>query len=203
MLLQCYTVLHCVTLCYTTHGILQRKLGHLRLHMLLSPPAFNFVQPFGGGKCRLLLNLSDLAVTRLGLHSRLWLLSICTLMATPFAILTLYLEPPHAFATLFAYYFFAETWFSLLFTVVVEIVPAAIRSGSVGTFLFLMNNVGGNLPMLVEPLTKVQGLGLHSTLYIMWPGLVAASGALFLVASFPLWRKSRVGETRPRKLSLD
>ena len=53
--------------------------------------------------------------------------------------------------------------------------------------------------MLVEPLTKVvddendndddnndvvqvQGLGLHSTLYIMWPGLVAASGALFLVA---------------------
>ena len=58
--------------------------------------------------------------------------------------------------------------------------------------------------MLVDPLTKVaidqdqeqddndahvdhddaqvQGLGLHSTLYIMWPGLVAASGALFLVA---------------------
>ena len=30
--------------------------------------------------------------------------------------------------------------------------------------------------------TQVQGLGLHSTLYIMWPGLVAASGALFLVA---------------------
>ena len=29
---------------------------------------------------------------------------------------------------------------------------------------------------------QVQGLGLHSTLYIMWPGLVAASGALFLVA---------------------
>jgi len=147
--------------------------------------------------------LSDLAVTRLGLHSRLWLLSICTLMATPFAILTLYLQPPHAFATLFAYYFFAETWFSLLFTVVVEIVPPAIRSGCVGTFLFLMNNVGGNLPMLVDPLTKVQGLGLHSTLYIMWPGLLAASGALFLVASLPLWRESRDRETRPRKLSLD
>ena len=29
---------------------------------------------------------------------------------------------------------------------------------------------------------QVEGLGLHSTLYIMWPGLVAASGALFLVA---------------------
>ena len=79
-----------------------------------------------------------MAVTRLGLHSRLWLLSICTvsisivivvaivaivvivvsmlqLMATPFAILTLYLEPPHAFATLFAYYFFGKTLFAYFF----------------------------------------------------------------------------------------
>ena len=62
--------------------------------------------------------------------------------------------------------------------------------------------------MLVDPLTKVvihldqeqdhddahvdhndaqvQGLGLHSTLYIMWPGLVAASGALFLVARWEM-----------------
>ena len=31
---------------------------------------------------------------------------------------------------------------------------------------------------------QVQGLGLHSTLYIMWPGLLAASGALFLVARY-------------------
>ena len=33
---------------------------------------------------------------------------------------------------------------------------------------------------------QVQGLGLHSTLYIMWPGLLAASGALFLVARYEL-----------------
>ena len=37
------------------------------------------------------------------------------LMATPFAILTLYLEPPHAFATLFAYYFFGKTLFAYYF----------------------------------------------------------------------------------------
>ena len=35
MLLQCYNVV-------TRHTVLQRKLGHLRLHMLLSP-TFNFV----------------------------------------------------------------------------------------------------------------------------------------------------------------
>jgi len=143
--------------------------------------------------------LSDLVVTRLGLHSRLWLLSLCTMLATPFAVLTLYLEPPKAFATLMGYYFFAETWFSLLFTVVVEVVPAHIRSGTIGTFLFLMNNVGGNLPMLVEPLAKSPGLDLHWALYIMWPGLLAASGLLFLVSSLP-WRSAG---PRARKLSLD
>ena len=33
-------------------------------------------------------------------------------------------------------------------------------------------------------IVQVQGLGLQSTLYIMWPGLVAASAALFLVARY-------------------
>ena len=69
----------------------------------------------------------------------------------------------------------AETWFSLLFTVLVEIVPVSIRSISIGTFLFLMNNVGGNLPLLVDPLSKIPGVGLQTALYISWPGLTAIS----------------------------
>jgi len=132
--------------------------------------------------------ISDLIVARLGLYSRLWLLGVCTVVATPFAVLTLHLDPPHAFGTLLLYYFFAETWFSILFTVLVEIVPSSIRSVCIGTFLFLMNNVGGNLPMLIDPLTKINGVGLQTALYITWPGLIAASGILFFVASIPLWR---------------
>ena len=73
----------------------------------------------------------------------------------------------------------AETWFSLLFTVLVEIVPASIRSVSIGAFLFLMNNVGGNLPLLVDPLAKMPGVGLQTALYISWPGLTAASETHF------------------------
>ena len=69
----------------------------------------------------------------------------------------------------------AETWFSLVFTVLVEIVPASIRSFCIGTFLFLMNNVGGNLPLLIDPLAKLRGLGLQTALYIFWPGLIASS----------------------------
>jgi len=142
--------------------------------------------------------ISDLVVTRLGLHSRLWLLGACTVVATPFAVLTLHLDPPHAFGTLMLYYFFAETWFSLLFTVLVEIVPSSIRSVCIGTFLFLMNNVGGNLPMLIDPLTKLDGVGLQTALYITWPGLIAASGILFFVASIPLWKQSRQQQERKK-----
>jgi len=136
--------------------------------------------------------ISDLIVTRLGLYSRLWLLGVCTVVATPFAVLTLHLDPPHAFGTLLLYYFFAETWFAILFTVLVEIVPSSVRSVCIGTFLFLMNNVGGNLPMLIDPLTKLKGVGLQTALYITWPGLIAASGILFFVASIPLWRSEKV-----------
>ena len=80
---------------------------------------------------------------------------------------------PGHFALMF--YVSAETWFAILFTVLVEIVPSSVRSVCIGTFLFLMNNVGGNLPMLIDPLTKLKGVGLQTALYITWPGLIAAS----------------------------
>ena len=38
-----------------------------------------------------------------------------------------------------------------------------------------MNNVGGNLPLLVDPLSKLPGVGLQTALYISWPGLTAIS----------------------------
>ena len=115
------------------------------------------------------------------------------ILAAPLAALTLALAPPQAFVTLAFYYFFgkivchvsrvmchvsplltaAETWFSLLFTVLVELVPASIRSLTLGTFLFLVNNLGGNLPLLVQPLAA--SLGLHTALYLAWPATTALS----------------------------
>lgn len=50
--------------------------------------------------------------------------------------------------------FTAEMWFGILFAVLVEIVPLAVRSTTVGVFLFVMNNIGGNLPILMEPVRK-------------------------------------------------
>ena len=60
-----------------------------------------------------------------------------------------------------------------MFTVIVEIVSSSVRAVCIGVFLFLMNNLGGNLPILVDPVSKL--IGLQSALYLFWPGLVATS----------------------------
>jgi len=131
--------------------------------------------------------LSDQLVKKWGLHSRLWLLSVTTIMAAPFAVGVLSIDPPGAFGFLMVYYFLAETWFAILFTVLVEIVPNEVRSVCIAIFLFLMNNVGGNLPVIVAPIADLYDL--RFALYIIWAGFVAASGILFFVSSLPLWKR--------------
>ena len=41
--------------------------------------------------------------------------------------------------------FFAETWFAILFTVIVEIVPANTRGVCTAFFLFVMNVIAGEI----------------------------------------------------------
>lgn len=43
------------------------------------------------------------------------------------------------------YYLFAETWFAILFTVIVEIVPANTRGVCTAFFLFVMNVIAGEM----------------------------------------------------------
>ena len=106
---------------------------------------------------------SDRLVGRLGLHSRLWLLAACTLAAAPLAAATLYLEPPGAMGALLAYYLFAETWFAILFTVIVEVVEAEVRATCIALFLFCMNQVGGNLYCTVLYCTVLHCTVLYCT----------------------------------------
>ena len=57
---------------------------------------------------------------------------ILQIMAAPFAVGALSVDPPGAFGFLMVYYFLAETWFAILFTVLVEIVPNEVRSVCIG-----------------------------------------------------------------------
>lgn len=67
----------------------------------------------------------------------------------------------------------AEMWFGIVFAILVEIVPLSLRSTTVGIFLFVMNNIGGNLPILVEPLRKI--IGFRESLYILYAGFYGIS----------------------------
>ena len=73
-------------------------------------------------------------------------------------------------------------WFGIFFAVLVEIVPPQITSTSVGVMLFFMNNVGGNLPILVDPVAKA--IGYRESIEIFYAGSYAASAFLFFFSMF-------------------
>lgn len=64
-------------------------------------------------------------------------------------------------------------WFGIVFAILVEIVPLSCRSTTIGVFLFVMNNVGGNLPILVDPLSKA--IGYREAIMIFYAGFYAIS----------------------------
>lgn len=67
----------------------------------------------------------------------------------------------------------AEMWFGIVFAVLVEIVPVQVRSTTIGIFLFVMNNVGGNLPILVDPIAKY--IGYRGSISIFYAGFYLLS----------------------------
>ena len=80
----------------------------------------------------------------------------------------------------------------------VEVAPPRVKTSVLGIFLFMMNNVGGNLPVLLDPLSKLVGYRLvlavlniltqnhREALFLLYPGMVGLSGLLFLLAILPL-----------------
>jgi len=61
-----------------------------------------------------------------------------------------------------------------------------VRATCIALFLFCMNQVGGNLPVLVTALEPLLG-GYRAALLALWPGCLAVSAVLFLLSSLPLW----------------
>jgi len=133
--------------------------------------------------------VSDQVVKKVGLPARAWVLSGSQLLAAPFAVGVLLAPPPYSFLCLLGAYFFAETWFGILFAILVELVPADVRSFTVGVFLFIMVNVGGNLPVIVDPLGDL--LELRTILLILYPGGYLLSAVVFVITGFSLLKYVR------------
>lgn len=123
--------------------------------------------------------VSDKIVHKMGIRSRGYVLALSQILSTIPAFGSVYFEPKWAMTSLALSYFFAEMWFGILFAIVVEIVPLKMRSTVIGIFLFVMNNIGGNLPIAVEPVSKV--LGYRAALMIFYAGMYGISSILFLL----------------------
>ena len=52
-----------------------------------------------------------------------------------------------------------EMWVGVTLAVVIELVPASLRTTSIAFYLFIITNIGGNIPLLVPPIQKA----LHNT----------------------------------------
>lgn len=76
-------------------------------------------------------------------------------------------------------------WFGIVFAILVEIVPLKMRSTTVGVFLFVMNNIGGNLPILVDPVGKA--LGYRESISIFYAGFYGISKSFRVVSSFSIF----------------
>ncbi|XP_026470837.1 uncharacterized protein LOC113375103 [Ctenocephalides felis] len=126
--------------------------------------------------------VSDKFVAKMGVRSRVAVLALSQLISTPFAFGSIYFEPLWAMITLGISYFFAEMWFGIVFAIMVEIVPLSLRSTTVGVFLFVMNNIGGNLPILVDPVSK--SIGYRESISLFYAGFYGISSVLFLITMF-------------------
>jgi len=126
--------------------------------------------------------VSDKFVKKMGVRSRVLVLALSQLISTPGAFGSVLFSPFWAMISLATSYFFAEMWFGIVFAVVVEIVPLEFRSSVVGIFMFVINNIGGNLPILVDPLSKM--IGYRESIAIFYAGFYLVSSVLFFITMF-------------------
>ncbi|KAL4218887.1 hypothetical protein ACF0H5_021475 [Mactra antiquata] len=139
--------------------------------------------------------ISDQVVKTRGIYARIAIVIASLLVAVPFAAGTLYLDPPYAFVSQIPTYLFGEMWIGITLAVVVEIIPSNIRTSAVAVYLFIISNIGGNMPLLVPPIQQAfENIGytksqsLRGALYILYPGLYVAGAILFIPAMFLMKR---------------
>lgn len=91
---------------------------------------------------------------------------------------------------------------------VVELVPLSVASAAVALYLFIINNIGGNLSLLIPPLQSK--IGLRYSLFLLFPGcyLLAALFFFFTFLFLCFFKKgqqrssSRISITIPERQSL-
>ncbi|KAK7095407.1 MFS-type efflux pump MSMEG_3705-like [Littorina saxatilis] len=142
--------------------------------------------------------VSDFVVKRMGIIARVLVLTVSQLVAAPFAAGTLYFTAPTSYIMQIPTYIIGEMWVGVALTVLVELVEPQFKTSAIAVYLFIITNIGGNVPLLVPPIQhafeKVGSMkadALRDALYILYPGLYVGGGVLFLLTVFSLRRDKR------------
>lgn len=153
--------------------------------------------------------ISDRVVSRIGFHGRVWVIIISQLAAAPFVFGVLFLSPPWAYISLIPTYIIGEMWIPITLAVLVELVPAEVRTAAVAFYFFVISNIGGNMPLLVDPVKKAfQNAGhtdvdaLRDTLYLFYPGEYIVGALLYLLALLVLRRDLRIAQAEAKERDL-
>lgn len=159
--------------------------------------------PIVGGSLGVMVGgfISDRVVKGRGIYARVAVVIASQLIASPFAAGTLFLNPPYAYICQIPCYLFGEMWIGITLAIVVELVPSTIRTSAVAVYLFIISNIGGNMPLLVPPIQQLfedngfeKAQSLRGALYILYPGLYVLGAILFLPAMFLMKRDQRLIE---------
>ena len=136
--------------------------------------------PLVGGTLGALLGglVSDRLVRKKGQLTRLWVLIVSQLLAVPFLVGAVLLPPnPWAFLCLLPAYVVGEVWIGVCLAVVIEMVPRRVVAVAIAFFLFVINNIGALLPLLIPALES--GLELRYILLLLFPGSYLLAAILF------------------------
>ena len=88
------------------------------------------------------------------------------------------MSPPYGLISLLPAYTFGEMWIGTSMALVTHLVPPDIVSFTVAIYIFIINNIGSSLNLLVPILTSA--IGIRVTMLLMYAGTYLLSAILFL-----------------------
>lgn len=112
--------------------------------------------------------------------------------AAPFLFGALYLPPPWAFLSLIPAYLTGEMWIGVCLVVVIDLVPPHLTSFAVAVYLFIINNIGGSLNLVLPALEDA--IGLRSALVVLFPGMYLAAAVLFSATLLLIFCREKIGK---------
>ena len=113
-------------------------------------------------------------------------------------MLSLYSEPLVALLMQIPVLLFGEMWIGVSLAVLIDLVPTEIRGTAIGVYLFVINAIGGNMNVLIEPLRR--SMSLRMALTFAFPGFSFLSVIMFALTVL-FFQVNKAKKDKDRKAS--